>query len=215
VEEVADGIWWLTGSSHRSVVFEFSDHLMLFEVPLDEARALAVIETARSLSDKPLTHVVVSHHHLDHAGGLRAAVAEGLTIITQRGNEAFFRELASRPHTIRQDVLARNPRAPVFELVDDSLTIADDTLEVQLYHALNISHMGSALYAYVPRDRMLVQADLFDNGWFWHPWGQAFLDNLEMRGLQVEQDVPIHGPRQRHAEVLATLRAMPTGPPDQ
>ena len=213
VEEVADGVWWLTGSSHRSVVFEFDDHLMLFEVPLNEARALAVIETARSLSDKPLTHALVSHHHLDHAGGFRAAVSEGLTIITHRGNEAFLSNIASRPHTIQQDALARNPQEPTFQLVDDSLTIADDTLEVQLYHAQNISHMGLALYAYVPRDRLLVQADLFDNGWFWHPWGQGFLENLETRNLQVEQHAPIHGPRQRHADVLAMLEAMPTGPP--
>jgi glyoxylase-like metal-dependent hydrolase (beta-lactamase superfamily II) len=213
VEQVADGVWWLTGSSHRSVVFEFADHLMLFEVPLTEARALAVIETARALSDKPLTHVVVSHHHLDHAGGVRAAIAEGLTLVTHEGNEAFFRDLASRPHTIRPDALARAPREPVFQVVGDSLTIVDDTLEVQLFHAQGVSHMETALFAWVPRDRMLVQADLFDNGWFWHPWGQGFLSNLEARGLDVLTHVPIHGPRQRHADVLATLREMPSGPP--
>jgi len=214
VEEVGDGVWWLTGSSHRSVVFEFADHLMLFEVPLNEARALAVIETARALSDKPLTHVLVSHHHLDHAGGVRTAIAEGLTIITHQGNEGFFRDIAARPHTIQQDALARAPRAPVFQLVDDALTIADDTLEVQVFHARNVSHMGLALYAYVPRDRLMVQADLFDNGWFWHPWGQAIVENIEARGLQVEQHAPIHGPRQSHADVVAKLREMPTGPPE-
>ena len=31
VEQVGKGIWWLAGSSHRSVVFEFDDHLVLFE----------------------------------------------------------------------------------------------------------------------------------------------------------------------------------------
>jgi glyoxylase-like metal-dependent hydrolase (beta-lactamase superfamily II) len=215
VEQVAEGIWWLTGSSHRSVVFEFDDHLMLFEVPLNEARALAVIETARTLSDKPLTHVLVSHHHLDHAGGVRAAIAEGLTLVTHRGNEAFFREIAARPHTLQQDALARAPREPMFQLVDDTLTIADGSLDLRLYHALGVSHMETALFVWVPRDRMLVQADLFDNGWFWHPWGSGFLENLETRGLDVATHVPIHGPRQTHAEVLATLRAMPAGPPTQ
>jgi hypothetical protein len=75
VEEVGRGIWWLAGGSHHSVVFEFDDHLVLFEVPLNDARTLAVIERARELvPDKPLTHAIVSHHHLDHAGGVRTAV---------------------------------------------------------------------------------------------------------------------------------------------
>ena len=37
-EKVAKGIWLLPGS-HNSVVFEFADHLTLFEVPLNESRA--------------------------------------------------------------------------------------------------------------------------------------------------------------------------------
>ena len=77
VEEVGKGIWWLAGSSHRSVAFEFDDHITLFEMPLDEARTKAVIEKARTLRPgKPVTHAVVSHHHLDHAGGVRTAMAD-------------------------------------------------------------------------------------------------------------------------------------------
>src|SRR2546425_1149738 len=42
-EPVAKGVWWLAGSgNHRSVVFEFDDHLVLYEVPLNEARSKAV-----------------------------------------------------------------------------------------------------------------------------------------------------------------------------
>src|SRR5207249_1701625 len=86
VQEVAKGIWHLAGQSHHSVVVEFSDHLTLIETPQNDVRALAVIAKARELSpNKPLTHVINSHHHFDHSGGLRAAVSEGLTIITQSG----------------------------------------------------------------------------------------------------------------------------------
>src|SRR5436190_6192980 len=111
VDPVAKGIWWLSGSgNHRSIVFEFSDHLVLFEVPLNETRSKAVIDEARKLSSKPLTHAVVSHHHFDHSGGLRVAVAEGLTIITQRTNEAFFKDLVARPWTVQPDALAKSPK---------------------------------------------------------------------------------------------------------
>ena len=79
VEEIGQGIWRLAGGSHHSVLFEFADHLTLFEVPQSEARARAVIARARELRPgKPLTHAIVSHHHFDHTAGVRAAVAEGL-----------------------------------------------------------------------------------------------------------------------------------------
>ena len=159
-QPVGTGIWWLAGSgNHRSVVFEFADHLTLFEVPLNEARAKAVIDKARTLSSKPLTDVIVSHHHFDHSGGLRTAVAEGLTIITQKGNEEFFKWLVARPHTIAPDELERHPRPMTIRTVDDELTLKDAAMEVDLYRVKGNVHAGTLLMAYVPRDRILVQAE--------------------------------------------------------
>jgi hypothetical protein len=60
---------------------------------------------------------------------------------------------------------------------------------------------------YVPRDRMLIQADLYDAGWLQHPWGGNLDDNVRLRKLNVDTDVPIHGPIQSYAEVLKTIRA--------
>jgi hypothetical protein len=214
VEQVGRGIWWLAGGSHHSVVFEFDDHLTLFEVPLGDARTQAVIARARTLvPNKPLTHAIVSHHHLDHAGGFRAAVAEGLTIITHRGNEAFLRMIASRPHTVRQDALALNPKEPQFQFVDDELTLRDGTNEVILYKANGNIHTGLLVYAWVPRDRTLVQADFYDVNWLQHPWGDNFIENLAARRLNPARHLPIHGRIQTHAEVVQTLASKPKAPP--
>jgi glyoxylase-like metal-dependent hydrolase (beta-lactamase superfamily II) len=206
-QEVAEGVWWLAGSgNHRSILFEFDDHLTLFEVPLGEARTLAVIAEARSLRpDKPLTEAIVSHHHPDHAGGVRAAIAEGLRIITHQGNATFFEELAARRHTIEQDALARNPRPLELLLVDDELTLEDDSMEVRLYHVRNDSHIDTMIFAYVPGPRLLVQADLYDVGWLRQPWAATYLENVGKRRLQVETDVPVHGRIQPHAEVVELL----------
>jgi hypothetical protein len=211
VEPVAKGIWWLAGSgNHRSVVFEFDDHLVLFEAPVNEARTKAVIDKARTLSPKPLTKAIVSHHHFDHSGGLRVAIAEGLTIVTHRSNEAVFRSLVFRQHTIVPDALEKVRRLVTFELVDDQLTLKDGSMEVQLYHLLDNPREGTNIYAYVPRDRILVQADLYDATWQRHSWGENVLQNLERRGLKIERSVPVHGVIEPFDQMVRNIKSKPS-----
>ena len=213
-EPIGKQIWWLAGSgNHRSIVFEFSDHLVLYEVPLNEARSKAVIDKARTLSAKPLTTAIVSHHHFDHSGGLRVAVAEGLEIVTHRANEAFFKDLLARRHTIVPDALQKSPREARFVFVDDELTLKDASMEVQLYHLLDNPREGTNLFAYVPGQRILVQADLYDSTWQRHSWGDNVLSNIERRKLKVDRHVPVHGAIEPFSQMVATIKAKPGDAP--
>ena len=127
------------------------------------------------------------------------AVAEGLTIITYKGNEEFFKDLIARPHTIVPDELAKTPQPLKLVTVDDQMTMKDASMEVQLYHLLDNPREGTNLFAYVPRDRILVQADLYDSTWQFHHWGENVITNIEkIRKLTRRQAGP--HPRQ-HSEL--------------
>ena len=95
VTPVAKGVWLLNspggGGGANSILFEFADHLTMFEAPSSQAWTKALMERARStVPGKPLTEVIVSHHHFDHTGGIRQAIAEGLTLIAHKGTEGLF-----------------------------------------------------------------------------------------------------------------------------
>ena len=85
---------------------------MLIDAPQSEARTLAVIAKAReTVPGKPLTQLVTTHHHFDHTAGMRAAIAEGLTVITHDGNRAWVENMARRPHTRQPDALQKSAQA--------------------------------------------------------------------------------------------------------
>ena len=66
-------------------------------------------------------------------------------------------------------------------------------MQVDLYHVVSNSHMAEGLFAYVPKDRLVVQGDFFDVGWELYWWQNTYADNIAYRNLQVDTDVPVHG----------------------
>jgi glyoxylase-like metal-dependent hydrolase (beta-lactamase superfamily II) len=191
---VAKGIWILAGQSHHSALVEFADHLTLIEVPQSEARALAVMAKARELvPNKPLTELVMSHHHFDHSAGLRAAVSEGLAVITHQANAAFVKEMVERSHTRQPDALARNPRPLTLRPVDGELTLQDETMTVIVYPLPDNPHGDTMVMAYVPRERLVIEADAFSPGGNYHPYAANLLEAIRTRKLTVDRIVPLHG----------------------
>jgi hypothetical protein len=181
VEEIAAGVWLLAGQSHHSVLVEFGDHLTLIEAPQSDTRTLAVIARARQIRpDKPLTVVVNTHHHFDHSGGIRAAVASDLAVITHKANGPFVQDLVGRAHTIAPDALAKNPKPLKFETVDDARELKDSTRTVVLYPITGSPHADTLLMAYFPKERILVEADVYSPGAAVHPFSANLVENIAL-----------------------------------
>lgn len=206
VTPLAKGLWFLTGGGIPNLVVEFADHVAIVEAG-SEARFRAVLAKARELvPGKPVTQLVLTHHHFDHTGGLRAAVAEGLTVIAHRVNETWFREAVMRRHAVVPDALARAPQPLKLVAVGDTHTIEDAAMSLQLLHLAGSTHGDGLLAIYFPRERIYAEADVWNPGAQIQPHLGSLADDIARRKLQIERVVPLHGQQvQPYSELEKTI----------
>ena len=194
ITRAAAGVWDVRVAGAGGPVIEFADRLVMFEAYGGEAQTLARIDAAdRLVPGKRVGAVIVSHHHFDHTGGLRAAVSRGLEVISQRGNEGIIRELVARPAVNYPDALARHPHALAFTPVDDKLVLEDRTRRLEIYRVVEHGHMPNAVFAYLPKERITMEGDFGDESWQLHFWGSALAANIAHRGIDPLTNIAVHG----------------------
>jgi glyoxylase-like metal-dependent hydrolase (beta-lactamase superfamily II) len=162
-EKLADGVYRITGG-YISLAIEMKDHVILFEGgPQNEARSQAIIaEAKRVVPNKPIRYSILTHHHFDHSSGLPAVVAEGITIVTHENNKAFLMRALTAPRTLAPDSMSKSGKKPVIETVAEKRVFTDGTRNVEVYHVQGLPHAEGMLVVYLPKERILGFADMFN-----------------------------------------------------
>jgi glyoxylase-like metal-dependent hydrolase (beta-lactamase superfamily II) len=202
--ELADGVYFGESMHMNNMWVEFEDFIAVIEGPGNEMHSLEVIRQIReTVGDKPIRYLITSHHHADHAGGIRAYAAEGATVVTHANNEEVIREILTRPHTLKPDSLAQSGLEPQIELVEETHTITDGTRSIELLHVPN-PHANGYLAIYLPKERLFFESDMFQvQGDRWQvvlndtasvpEEGKAMYDVVTKAGWRPQQIVPGHG----------------------
>ena len=200
IEKVGDGLWSLNGAGTRSLAVEFADHIVMLEGPTSDARSKAANDLVRrTVPNKPITYVVNTHAHYDHAGGLREYVAEGITVITHESNKAFFEQAWARPRTVEDTAPTSNK--PMIETVADKKVLSDRTRTVELYFMNGHQHHSGQLIAYLPKERILMYGDGYnppagdeirtpERG---PDYAAQLVDKVNEFKLKPERIAPVHG----------------------
>jgi len=97
--------------------------------------------------DKPLKYQVVSHHHIDHLGGMKEAAELGANFVTVKEHVGSVRESAG--------VEIADDR---FILVDGSGSVAGGKVKVMDFPSGHSNHM---LVSYIPGAKIAFTADTF------------------------------------------------------
>ena len=216
-EKVADGVWFVAGGSHNSAAIEMKDHLVLVEAPLNDGRSGPVIDEVKKLAPgKPIRYVINSHGHFDHSGGLRAAAAEGATIVTQSGNKAYFEKAFAVKNTIAPDRLAKSGKKAKFLAVQDKMRMTDGTRTLDILRITGGGHSDMFLMVYLPKEKLLIEADAYTP---LAPNAKPpatpnannvnLIENIERQKLAVDRILPLHGRVVPAADLYSTASAKP------
>ena len=219
--QVAPGIHLLENAApgYNMLVAELSDHLIVVDAPNNSTvteRAIATIK--RNIPSKPIRYVVPTHHHGDHAGGMRSFVAEGARIVTTPGNAAFFRRMAAtNQRTLNQDALSRSPRAPVIETFAGRRVFTDGTRTLEIRDIGPSPHAQELLIAYVPDAGILFQGDLLNAGGdgtslvAGNQTTEHFAQWIDQSGLDVRTILGVHSPARNRDELRRAVEMMRAG----
>lgn len=202
VEKLGDGVYLvnnLGGGVYNVMAVEFADHVVVVEAPLNSQVAdQAIVEIKKAIPGKPIKYIAITHHHSDHSGGLRAFVAEGATVVTTPRNATYVKSLVASKQLA--DGLAKSARALSLELLDGKKRVfSDGTQTLELYDIGPNPHASEMVVAYLPKQRIVFQGDLFFSPYDGQSLGFAqeptrhLAARIRELGLNVDKLAGVHG----------------------
>lgn len=166
VAELSDGVFHYYAGYYSSLIVVGEDAVLVTD-PASAPRAEAMKAAIAELTDNPVTHVVLSHEHYDHAGGTE--VFEGAKVVCHRMCAKVF-------------ALDRSGQAPASVDIefDDSLEIDIGGTAVQLTH-VGPADGAAATLTYLPEAKILVAVDMFGPRSLTPPTWQDDVNHLGVR----------------------------------
>jgi Metallo-beta-lactamase superfamily len=198
LQELAPGVHQVQGGTHNSLVVEMSDHLVVLDAPVTDAQSMWLVGATRAqFPGKPIRWVVLTHHHMDHAGGVRGLLAEGGTLVVGQGAGAHFRRVLEAPMTRNPDLPARSFHMnPILE-VPESHVMSDSAGRQVIVYVMDNPHAKSMLMGWVPHARLGYVTDIWSPGPPLpakpNPGLVSVVNTVKKAGLQPERFAGGHG----------------------
>ena len=166
----------------------------------------------KTITDKPIRYLILTHHHLDHSFGAAVFKKEGAEIIAHAD---CLDEMVKHSHTTLENGASYGLTAEDLaetEIVYPTRTFAGQSLELDL-KGVNIhliaatpSHSRGSLFVHIPEQQVIFTGDLLFTDF--HPYmgeGQivkwrAELDKVSSLGAQ--KIIPGHGPLSSNRDLM-------------
>ena len=166
IQKLSDNVYSIFAVFYNSLVVIGNEGVLITD-PANAYRAGILKDEIIKLTDKPVTHIVLTHEHFDHVGGTE--VFEGAQIIAQQNVSSVFDFDPLNVAPDRVDVK--------FDLEHN---VDMGTTNVELKH-LGAGDGVATTVIYLPEEGIVATADLYDEGQL--TLG-AYLDDKNMLGVR-------------------------------
>ena len=168
--EIAPNIYaYTTQGDPNSAVIIGDDHVLVMEAQATPVMAKALIEKIRTVTDKPIKYLVLSHYHAVRVLGASAfegaeiiCSAKTLEMIHERGAQDFKSETDRFPRLFRSVESIPHLTYPTLTF-ETAMTINLGNRIVELKH-LGAGHTRGDIVAWVPDCNALFSGDLLEYG---------------------------------------------------
>jgi glyoxylase-like metal-dependent hydrolase (beta-lactamase superfamily II) len=127
--ELAPGVHVAQGYDFADFAFvRTADGVVAIDAASTTENAAAALRELRAITDQPITHVILTHAHFDHIGGLDALTGDGATVIAQASFPDELRNQNSGPAPFRYLLPAGTSHRA--DVVPDRLVGKPETLTV-------------------------------------------------------------------------------------
>jgi glyoxylase-like metal-dependent hydrolase (beta-lactamase superfamily II) len=162
LQEMGTGLYMITDNVYQSMFLVYESGVVVVDAP--PSYAGRILPGIREVSDKPITHLIYSHSHVDHIGGTKA-LGPVPTIVAHLETKRLLERAGD----------ANRPLPTVTFRDRYSLKVGSQVLELS-YHG--DAHEPGNIFIYAPAQQTLMVIDLVFPGWM--PW----------RRFAVAHDVP-------------------------
>jgi glyoxylase-like metal-dependent hydrolase (beta-lactamase superfamily II) len=166
--EIGPDIYAFTAEGDpNTAVIVGDDGCIVFDAQATPAMAKSVIERVKTVTDKPIKYVVLSHYHAVRVLGASAYKAQGIVassetqrLIVERGKQDWDSEYGRFPRLFRDAESIPGLTWPTITF-DTGMTLYLGKREVQLMH-LGAGHTSGDIVAWVPDAQVMCSGDLIE-----------------------------------------------------
>ncbi|MEO8122258.1 MAG: hypothetical protein ABI606_23415, partial [Rhodoferax sp.] len=112
----------------------------------------------------------------------------------------YFERILANPNWIQPDAMEKSGKKAVLTGVSGKRIFTDGERVVEVYHIEGSLHAQGFMMVYLPRDKLLIEADAYSPGPPNAPppampneLNLNLVQNIERLNLQVERILPLHG----------------------